>query len=313
MTKTANEMFKSKHKKLEERRQGTLSNIQDERWRLEAMVQRAQVAKAPNSTETANEAAARLSALEKKAMGAINVDEFDDLDDEAEEWGTFRAYVCPTAEIEHEGNISINLMEEWAVPKSSVEWMRSSLGSRLTDSNVQAARSALKMIFMEENSWRDYTSSYEDTMGGYTNWLSMATCLLIAAAVVGLRFRLVALPLVFLGILLCGGAAGSCVSVMLKLPLFDVSLSGELDAYGRRILSRVVTGTVASLVGCALFAVLMVSVQNLAFADVVGVCTSQDPGQCTIVRQLALLAVPILLGFSERTLTSVERKVLGDK
>jgi hypothetical protein len=166
---------------------------------------------------------------------------------------------------------------------------------------------------MEENSWRNYTNGYEDTMGGYTNRLAGATLVLLLLAIVGLRYRLFAVPLIFLGILLCCGAAGSCVSVMLKLPLLDVSLSGELDAYGRRILSRAATGTVASLVGCALFAVLMVSVQNLAFADVVSVCTSQDTGQCTIVRQLVLLAVPILLGFSERTLTSVERKVLGDK
>src|SRR5258708_26555216 len=206
-------------------------------------------------------------------------------------------------------------MEEWEVPKSRVEWMRNSMGSRLTitDSTAQAARSALKMIFMEENSWAEYTSEYEDTMKGYTWRLLIATALLIGLAVVGLRFRLVALPLIFLGVLLCGGAAGSCVSVMLKLPLLDVSLSGELEAYGRRILIRVATGTVASLVGCALFAVLMVSVQNLAFADVVTVCTSQDQGQCTIVKQLIILTLPILLGFSERTLTSVERRVLVDK
>jgi hypothetical protein len=169
------------------------------------------------------------------------------------------------------------------------------------------------MILIEENSWSSYTNEYEDTMRGYTNRLSGATAVLLVLAIVGLRYRLFALPVIFLGILLCCGAAGSCVSVMLKLPLLDVSLSGELDAYGRRILSRVATGTVASLVGCSLFAVLMLSVQNMAFADVVTTCTSQDIGSCTIVKQLTLLALPILLGFSERTLTSVERKVLGDK
>lgn len=95
--------------------------------------------------------------------------------------------------------------------------------------------------------------------------------------------------------------------------MLDVALSScELDAYSRRILIRVATGTVASLVGCALFAVLMVSIQNLGFADMATACTSQDAGQCTIVKQLVLLALPILLGFSERTLTSVERKVLGE-
>jgi len=145
-------MFESKHTKLEKQRQETLSNILDERWRLEAMVRRAQVAKVPDATGTVNEALAHLSALEQKATSTTNVDEFDDIDGEAEEWGTFRAYICPPTEIEHEGNVSINLMEEWAVPKGRVEWMRNSLGLRLADSNVQAARSALKIIFMEENS-----------------------------------------------------------------------------------------------------------------------------------------------------------------
>jgi hypothetical protein len=306
-------MFDRKRKKLEKRRQETLSGVRYERWQLEAMVQRAQVAQVTNATEIINEALTRLSALEQKATSTTNDAEFDDIDGEAEEWGTFRAYICPPAEIEHEGNLSINLLEEWAVPKNRVDWMRNSLASKLTDSNIQAARSALKMILMEENSWSDYTNGYEDTMKGYTYWLSGATAVLLVLSIVGLRYRLFALPLIFLGVLLCCGAAGSCVSVMLKLPLFDVSLSGELDAYGRRILSRVATGTVASLVGCSLFAVLMVSVQNLAFADVVTTCTSQDIGSCTIVKQLTLLALPILLGFSERTLTSVERRVLGDK
>lgn len=306
-------MFDRKRKRLEKRRQETLSSIQYERWQLEAMVQRAQVAQVTNATEIIGEALRHLSALEQKATSTTNDDEFDDIDGEAEEWGTFRAYICPPAEIEHEGNLSINLQEEWAVPKSRVDWMRNSLASKLTDSNIQAARSALKMILMEENSWSSYTNGYEDTMKGYTYWLSGATAVLLVLAIVGLRYRLFGLPLIFLGILLCCGAAGSCVSVMLKLPLLDVSLSGELDAYGRRILSRVATGTVASLVGCSLFAVLMVSVQNVAFADVVTTCTSLEIESCTIVKQLTLLALPILLGFSERTLTSVERKVLGDK
>src|SRR5258707_4861441 len=143
-------MFESKHTKLEKRGQETLSGLCYERWQLEAMEKRAQVAQVP--TEAVNKALARLSALEQKATSTTNDDELDDIDDEAGEWGTFRAYICPPAEIEHEGNISVNLMEEWGVPKSRVDWMRSSLASKLTDSNPQAARSALKMILMEVNS-----------------------------------------------------------------------------------------------------------------------------------------------------------------
>jgi hypothetical protein len=307
-------MFEArKHKKLEKRRRETLSAIRYERWQLEAMVKRAQAVGETPDARIVGDALARLSELEQQARSTTEIDEFDDIDDEAEEWGTFGAYICPRAEIEHEGGLAINMMEEWYVPKSIVERMRASLGLRMKDTDIPTARSALKMIFMEKNSWSSYTNGYEDSMKGYTNRLSIATAVLLVGAVVGLRFRLIAPPLVFFGILVFGGAAGSCVSVMLRLPLLDVSLSGELDAYGRRILSRVATGTVASLVGCALFAVLAVSVQGLAFSSVVSACTAHDTGSCTVVDQLTLLALPILFGFSERTLTSVERRVLGDK
>jgi hypothetical protein len=36
------------------------------------------------------------------------------------------------------------------------------------------------------------------------------------------------------------------------MPLLDVALSAELEAYGRRIFSRIAVGVGASLIGCAL-------------------------------------------------------------
>jgi hypothetical protein len=309
-----NKMFETRKRgKLDERRLDALSGVHYERWQLEAMAQRSQAAGETPDDGVLSSALTHLSELEQRINGVTDIDELDSIGEEAEEWGTFSAYICPPAEIEHEGNLAIDVMEEWYVPKAIVERLRTSLGSKLNDTNVSSARSALKMIFMEKNSWLDYTDDYEDTMKSYTRWLSGATIVLVVLAIVGLYFRLKALPTIFLGALLCGGAAGSCVSVMLKLPLLDVSLSGELDAYWRRILSRVVTGTIASLIGCALFAILPVSVQGLAFSDVVSTCTAHDTGSCTTEKFLILLALPILLGFSERTLASVERRVLGDK
>jgi hypothetical protein len=307
-----------KQRKLEKRKLETLSSVHTEHWMLVSMLTRAEVAGEPQNTEELmTEPITRLLALEERAKNTTKIDDFGDIESEAEEWGTFKAYICPVTEIEHEGKLSINLMEEWGVPKSRVEWMRAQFSSKLSDPSPQVARSALKMILMEENSWSDYTNHYEERMQKSTYWLSGVTVALIVAALFTLRYRLHFMPLVFLCILLCGGAAGSCVSVMMKLPMLDVALSSEMDAYARRILIRVATGTVASLVGCALFAVLMVSIDKLGFADIVTACTSPDIGpcsaeSCTIVKQLVLLALPILLGFSERTLTSVERKVLGE-
>jgi hypothetical protein len=53
--------------------------------------------------------------------------------------------------------------------------------------------------------------------------------------------------------------------------------------------------------------------QGITFADVVKECTTQDASSCTITKILIIVAVAILLGFSERTLASVEQRVLGSE
>jgi hypothetical protein len=302
-----------RRKKLEERRQSALLGIHYERSRFEEMAQRAKGAGETPDVEFYGGVLARLLGLEQRAIQETNIDEFDDLVEQAEQQGTLRAYICPRTEVEDEGRLAIDVMAEWGVPKAIVERLRDSLGQKLKDTDTQSARGALRAIFEENNSWASYTDDYEDTMRGYTRWLFGATFFLLVLTVTGFYFRLKAFPLVFLGTLLCGGAAGSCVSVMLKLPLFDVSLSGELDAYGRRIWSRTGAGTVASLIGCAFlgWGVLPVSLQNQTFSDVVNACAAADAALCTITKALILLAISILFGFSERTLASIERRVLG--
>src|SRR5262249_19838788 len=100
-----------------------------------------------------------------------------------------------------------------------------------------------------------------------------------------------------------------------KLPLLDVSLSGELDAYGRRILSRIATGVVAALIGCAGlgWGLLPISIQNQSFADVLNACGKFPSTDCTGAKVLILLAVPMVFGFSERVLTSFEQRLLGSQ
>jgi len=136
-----------------------------------------------------------------------------------------------------------------------------------------------------------------------------ATIILPPLAVLAFHFAFCFSPLLFVG-LLCAGAAGSCVSVMAKMPALDVGLSAELDAYCRRILTRIGIGIVASLIGCASLGWLPISIQNQTFADALNACTT-SPATCTGIKSLLLLGVPMLLGFSERTLTSFEQRVFG--
>jgi hypothetical protein len=306
------QMFEGRRrKKLEKERQHVLDNISYERWQFEMMAQRARAAGEPPNSDILSTALTRFSEFAREARDAKSIDEFDNLIEKAEEQGTLRAYICPLKETVNEGCLAIDVMAEWSIPKTIIDGLRSTLGKEL--SNPDTARSALRAIFEENNSWADYTDDYEESMSKYTLWLVIATGILLIAIGVLFHFRLKWFPFAFLIVLLSAGAAGSCVSVMLRMPIFDVSFSGELEAYGRRIRSRVATGTVASLVGCAMlgWGVLPISLQGQTFSDVMAACSSQDVGACTITKTLIFLAVAVLFGFSERTLTSLEQKVLG--
>jgi hypothetical protein len=102
---------------------------------------------------------------------------------------------------------------------------------------------------------------------------------------------------------------------MSKLPPLETSLSGELEAYGRRVFTRIGVGVVGSLIGCALLAWIPLSIQTLTFADALNACTTPTSGApgvtCNSMKFLILIGVPALLGFSERTLTLFEQRVFG--
>jgi hypothetical protein len=299
-------------KKLEARRREVFSAIRGERLQFEVMVQRARVAGDASDDTLLTDVLRRLSEIEERANQETDLEELGNLIDDAEQQGQLSAYICPAREIQDEGNLVIDLMEEWSVPKTVIARLRASLGQKLkeSDKDLNSARSALRALFEERDSWSSYTDDYERKMKVYTYWLFGATILLTLMALVALHFPL----LTSLVGLLCAGAAGSCVSVMAKMPVLDVSLSGELEAYKRRIFARIGVGFTASLIGCALFGwgVLPVSIQNQSFTDIFNACTAAQPISCTGLKTLILLGVPMLFGFSERALTSFEQKLFGN-
>lgn len=89
----------------------------------------------------------------------------------------------------------------------------------------------------------------------------------------------------------------------------DVSLSNELDAYDRRVLSRIGIGVIASLIGSGLLAWLPVSVQNQTLADALNACAA---GRATAITVLTVEAFAGILGFSERAVTFIEQRLFGD-
>lgn len=302
---------RTERKKLERQRSNTLSCIRGERLSFEEMLQRPRKAddSLPNELFLTG-IRERLTDIEQRAIAETSLEELTRLSDDAEEQGQLRAYCCPRDEIEIEGSLAIGLMEEWGVPKSVIANLHRLVDQRLgsADEDVDAARGALRTVFDETDSWRDYTSEYEDEMQRLTHWLFWPTIGLVLGALIALHFC-ITLPL---GILLAG-TAGSSASVMAKMPGLDIRLSNELESYARRILSRIGVGMTASVVGCGLlgWGLIAISIQGQTFADVLKACSTSVGTSCTTGETLTLLAVPMLFGFSERALTSFESTIFG--
>ncbi len=164
-------MWKARRqRKLEDRRREALSAIRGERSAFETMVRRAEITgEAPGAF--VEEVRKSLEELEKAAPRVTTVQELDDLVDDAEWQGQLRAYACPLAEIEAEGTLALDVMEEWGVRSVTVGKLRDSLGRQLTNKDAVVARGALRALFEEHDSWWAYTDEYEKTMSRYTKIL----------------------------------------------------------------------------------------------------------------------------------------------
>ena len=304
-----------KERKLEQHRIEVLSSIAGEKQRIELMALRPRAAEDTLNTDLLKTVLERFAVLEVKAKAVNLADELEDLEDDAELQGLFAAYFCPANEISEEGNIAIDDIELWGVPKTAPQKLRDRLSQKLkiANANPHDGRGILYSIYAEADSWSDFIDDYEDTMSPYIFWLFWISVGTLLLAVVALYFASKIPFLVFIAVLLAG-ATGSCISVMSKTPPLDASLAGELNAYRRRVLARVGVGLIASLIGCGLlgWGIVPLSIQNQTFSDALNAFSMPSSNGTTIVKTLIVLAVPILLGFSERALTSFENRILGE-
>jgi hypothetical protein len=296
--------------RLAKSRREAIASIHKQQQEVREMLQRAKACGETPDAQFVAQIVQRLVEIEQSAASpTATADGLDVLVQDAEYQGQLSAYICPQREIPDEGALCLDEIEEWNVPKAVVDKLRSSLGTKIaaSDQDVGSARSALRALFEEYDSWSNYADNYVDTMNGFALWLIAGTGLALLSAIVIIQL----LPPAFIGGLAAAGLAGSFISVLAKMPAPDMAFSGELDAYlRRRILTRVAVGLAASLVGSALlgWGIISISVHGQSFADVVTSCTPA-PASCGSLRVLVLIAIPLLFGFSERALTSLENKL----
>lgn len=299
--------------KLDKRRFRALSFIEGERLLVEEMAQRPRQTGDPFSQDDKDlfgKVVGNLGQIEERAKSEADYSKLGELMDDAETQGQYRAYFCPAGDVVREGELVISVITtEWGLPKSVTDDIRKN-GADLKKTTAEA-RAALHFLFSERDSWADYTTDYEDTMQSFTLALFGLTATFPFISALCFRFAFHFHPLLVLGVV-GAGTAGSSVSIMRRMPEFEVRLSNELDAYRRRIMSRIGVGLAASLVGSALlgWGVLPVSIQGHTFTDAVHACTTSI---CNGVDLLLLLGVPMLLGFSERALTTIEERLFGGR
>jgi hypothetical protein len=300
--------------KVEKRRVRALSVIEGERIVVEEMAQRPRRGgEDPLDADLFNKVIHNLELIHADAKSERSYHRLGDLMDDAEVQGQYRAYFCPAGDIVREGELVIDVLKEWGVPKSIISDLGSGVGEDLKKPSAADGRSALHFLFDERDSWADYTNDYEDTMQTITRWLFGITVVLTVGSALCFHWAFHFRPLLVFG-LLSAGVAGSCVSIMRRMPELEVSLSKELEAYVRRILSRIGVGIAASMVGSALlgWGVLPLSFQGQTFTQALSACAAPWSSPFTSVDMLILLGVPMLLGFSELALTSFEQRLFGE-
>jgi hypothetical protein len=304
--------LETKARKLEKYRAEAVQIIANYQATIEAMAQRPRGQNDPLDEKMLDSTRKRIGEILDSAKSASSKSTLRDLEENASEQETYRAYLCPRGEIGMEGKLATNLIEWWGIPKTETETLRRLLEQKLEteDDDPGCARSALQKVYKEVEEWGDYREEYEDLMASFARYLFVDAFFMPIIAAVCIYYAFLWPPLVVCGFLLAG-IAGGCVSVLTKLPALEGSPSEKMDSYERRIWSRIGVGVAASLGGCGLlgWGLISFSAPTRTFSELLSLSVSPPqsvPSQLLALRMLVPLAVCILFGFSERALVSFD-------
>jgi len=233
--------------------------------------------------------------LEEQVQATTNEDLLENLCDRAEELERLRAYVLPDHEILLQARTCITDMRDWGVPRPILRSIEADLLPAMNKKgDVLTKRAALHKVFDFYDAWEDQATSYEAWIGVRTTWLSVILALALGGSVAG-----VVLGSGLVGFL-CGGLAGSLASVLSRLPpMLGWARWAALPA---RMYSRIGLGIAGTIAGGGLMAngVLTIGKEAAEFSDLLS--TSH---RASTSDGLYMVAIGILLGFSERLLSTL--------
>jgi hypothetical protein len=223
----------------------------------------------------------------------------------------WRVYLLTPAELAFESLGALRRMREEGVPARVLDDLDALRTAEVLPAAngvgaLAHARAATARILEARDTWVTLGEQHALTTQVAAVLLS-ATALVALCTAAYVLDRQILLP----GFLL-GGVTGSAVSIATRLPPFDTI--GTTRSLTRRLMARFAVGLAACAAGLGLLAsgLITLPVGGMPMHEVIARCTSHTSLEgCTTPSMLALLAVAIVLGFSERALVSFEQVVLG--
>jgi hypothetical protein len=216
-----------------------------------------------------------------------------------------RAYLLPAADIAAQATQMLADLRLWGVPSAIVADLKATvddrLGSALKSDRLEMARAEFKVVVESYEYW----DRYSDDFNANVRYAAVALALLGAGALIASSYLLFHQRCAFPGFV-CAGAAGACVSILLRLP--TLAAYGDAAPVAAKTIARFMAGVCAAAVGYGLFAsgVFQISLgPKLTTADVITLC-ADGTATCTNTSLAVLLALAFLLGFSERALASFD-------
>jgi hypothetical protein len=229
--------------------------------------------------------------LEKK----IESGDLDGAVDSARSLARMRGYLWPIEEAKQEAAAMLAGMEDWGVPQDVLNRWRPAV-LRMETCPETDARAILYQLYADHAYWDDNVGALVDERKRTGRIAGGGVVVLAAAAILCFLKVQVLLGIVF------GAASGATLSVLRKPPSVDVYK--RVADFDVRVITRLVSGVMASLVTLGLIQTGVIVIPLPRGADLLSVLSTCDQG-CRWAEALILFALALPLGFSERLLTAV--------